>query len=65
MSTPNKIYRVYCYDAAMNEVTGDLIEAASDDEVIAMVEAKASPSKCEIWHGDRLVAQIVGQRLQA
>ena len=65
MSNPVKMYRVYCYDAAMNQVTGDLIEAMSDEDVIAIVDASGSPSKAEIWDGDRLVAQRAGEGLQA
>ena len=65
MPSPNKIYRVYCYDAQMNVLTGDLVEAASDAEAIAMVEADGMPSKCEIWDGDRLVAQLAAERRQA
>ena len=61
----HKSYRVYCYDAALKTVTGDIIEAASDDEAIAMIEARGLPSMCEIWDGDRLVAQLSGDRMQA
>lgn len=64
MSPTIKTYRVYCYDGA-KVVTADWIEAASDEEVIAKVEAEGFGSKCEIWDGRRLVARLEGERRQA
>ena len=65
MSDPTKSYRIYCYEQAAEKVTGDMIEAASDADAIATVEAQGLPTMCEIWDGDRLVAQLSGERLQA
>lgn len=62
MSTPQIPYRVYCYDALHKVVTADFIEAASDEEAIAKAKAAGFGSKCEIWHGKRLVAQLEGER---
>ena len=62
MSSPVKTYRVYCYDGAHKVVTADWVEAASDEEAIAKAEAAGFGSKCEIWDGRRLVAQLEGQR---
>ena len=65
LSTSLKSYRVYCFDDARKVVTADFIKAASDEEAIAKVEADGFGTKCEIWHGHRLVAQLEGQRRQA
>ena len=62
---PQSTYRVVCYDAGNRLVTADLIEAASDEEAIAKSEAAGFGTKCEIWHGDRLVARLEGERRQA
>ena len=62
MSAPSKIYRIYCYDAAEKSVSADEIEARSDEEAIALVEAEGFGSRCEIWDGDRLVAQLNAER---
>jgi hypothetical protein len=59
MSTPQtKIYRVYCYNGVSKELSNDLIEASSDDEAIAKANAANFGTKCELWDGDRLVAQL-------
>lgn len=58
MSTPEKNYRVYCYDGAHKIVTAEWIEAANDEEAIAKAVAAGFGSKCEIWEGKRLVAQL-------
>jgi hypothetical protein len=63
MSDPRKTYRIYCYDGVYNVVSADLIEASSDAEAIAMAEEAGFGSRCEIWDGRRLVAQL-GSELQ-
>lgn len=65
MSSSLKTYRIYCYDALNQEVTADWIEALDDEEAIAKVEAAGFGSKCEIWEGKRLVAELEGERRQA
>ncbi|HKX91859.1 MAG TPA: hypothetical protein VJM15_05465 [Sphingomicrobium sp.] len=65
MSKPPKTYRVYCFDAAQNTISNELLEAASDAQAIAEVEAKGFGSMCEIWDGDRLVARLEVARRQA
>lgn len=64
MSAPPKTYRVYAYDMGQNSVTADFVKAADDEEAIAKAQACAA-SKCEIWDGKRLVAQIQAERRQA
>jgi hypothetical protein len=61
MSVPPKTYRIYCYDIGQKSVTADFIKAAHDEEAIAKAEVCAA-SKCEIWEGKRLVAQIEAER---
>lgn len=65
MSAPKKTYRVYAFDLTRKEVTADFVKAANDEEAVATVQAGEFGSKCEIWDGRRLVAQIEGERRQA
>ena len=65
MSIPVKIYRIYCFDSALNVLSAELIKAASDNEAIAAAEAAGFGSKCEIWQERRLVAQLEAERWQA
>jgi len=66
MSAPLKnTYRVYSYDAARKIVSADWIEAADDGEAIAAAEASGFGTKCELWDGERLVAELRDQRRQA
>ena len=65
MSAPNKTYRVYCYDAVHKAVSVDLIDAASDEEAIAKAKEQGFGSRCEIWDGRRLVAELGEERLEA
>lgn len=65
MSQTPKTYRVYSFDLVRRAVDADFINAASDDDAIAIVEAGAFGTKCEIWDERRLVAQIEGERRQA
>jgi hypothetical protein len=58
MSSQPKTYRIYTYDARMKSVSSELVEVLSDDEAIAEAEAAGFGSKCEIWEGNRLVAQL-------
>lgn len=64
MSTPLKTYRVYCFDGVHKVLTSDMIEAASDEDAIALAEEAGFGSQCEIWQGRRLVAEL-GERKQA
>ncbi len=65
MSAPRKTYRVYCFDLARKDVSADFINAASDEDAVAAVEGRCLATKCEIWDGKRLVAQLEGERRQA
>lgn len=65
MSSPLKTYRVYCFDGVRHEVTGDLIEASSDEEAIAAAERACLVTKVEVWQGNRLVAELGSERQSA
>lgn len=65
MSNPKITYRVYCFDSSRKIVTADFVQASSDAEAISKAEAKGFGSKCEVWEGRRLVAQLDGERRQA
>jgi hypothetical protein len=64
MSSPLQTYRIYCFDSVHEMLTSDLIEAASDEDAIAGAEEAGYGSRCEIWQGRRLVAEL-GERKQA
>ena len=55
---PTKTYRVYCFDGVQRALRHDLIEAASDDEAIAIANAMDFGTKCELWEGNRLVVEL-------
>jgi len=63
MSALAKTYRVYRFDLAQKQVTADFLKAASDNEAIAAAQL-SSATKCEIWDGKRLVAQLDSERQQ-
>lgn len=65
MSHPPKTYRIYCFDSARKAVSADFIKALDDDDAIAKAQERGFGSKCEIWDGKRLVAQLDADRLQA
>lgn len=62
MSSSLKTYRVYCFDGREMTLTGELIEAASDADAIAIAQQQDLGSMCEIWEGKRLVAKLEGER---
>ena len=65
MSIIPEIYRVYRFDLDRKMVTAELIKAADDAEAIAKLEMAGFGTKCEVWHGRRLVAELEGERRQA
>lgn len=65
MSAPRKTYRISCYHAANQMVAAELIEAATDEEAIAMIESGCAGTVVEIWQDRRLVARLEAERRQA
>ena len=59
---PSENYRYYCLDASGQLHDAVWFEAATDEEAVAHVTAKHPDAKCEIWHDDRLVAQLGFER---
>ena len=57
-ASQTKTYRVYCFDGARQALTNDLIDADSDEEAISKADALGVGTKCELWEGNRLVAQL-------
>ena len=51
-----KHYRVYRLDCANHVAEVEWLDAVGDDEAMAIVQAKISSSKRELWLGERLVA---------
>ena len=62
VSQASTVYRIYCFDGSNMTLTGDLIQAANDEDAIAKAEARGFGSKCEIWQGNRLIAELEGER---
>lgn len=65
MSSSPKTYRIYSFDVVRKAVTADFIKASSDEEAIAKAETAAFGTKCELWHEDRMIAQLDAERRQA
>ena len=65
MSSTSTTYRIYCFDEANHIVTSDWLNAADDADAVAKAHERGFGSRCEIWHGRRLVAQLESERKQA
>ncbi len=52
-------YRLYQLDKA-GQIIGaaEVVQAASDDEALAVVRAQQRTRACELWHGGRLVGRV-------
>ena len=57
-ASPTRTYRVYCFDGVRKALSNDLIQAASDEDAIAQANAIGIGTKCELWEGNRLIAQL-------
>ena len=57
-ASQDKTYRVYCFDGTRKDLRNDFIQAATDEEAIAIANAMDYGTKCELWEGNRLVAQL-------
>jgi hypothetical protein len=54
-------YRLYCLDELGKIAQAEWIEAGSDDEAIVIARAKQLAVDCEIWEGNRLIANVPAQ----
>jgi hypothetical protein len=59
MSARLKTYRICCFDPVHNILSAELFESESDEAAIEKAEAMGF-SKCELWEGRRLVAELDG-----
>lgn len=51
-------YRMYCLNGIGKISSFELIDAASDEEALAVVRAKKLSVRCEVWSGNRLVGTV-------
>ena len=59
-------YKLYCLQSPGNLHFAEWIEARDDAEAIAIArELKKDALKCEVWHGQRLVAVLDAHELAA
>jgi hypothetical protein len=58
-------YRYYCLDGAGKLHSAVGFEAESDEAAIALIEAKHSDARCEVWQGNRLVGKVPAKRPHA
>ena len=58
-------YRLYCLDGKGAIGSADWIEAASDDEAVAIVRRKKLAASCELWDRNRLVCRIPAYPISA
>jgi hypothetical protein len=55
-------YRLYCMDVLGQIGHVEQLEAQDDEEAVSLACAKKLSVACEVWDGDRLVAQIPEHR---
>lgn len=65
MSALPRTYRIYSFDIDRRQVSADFLHAVDDEEVIGKAQLAGFGSKCEIWDGKRLVAQLETERSRA
>jgi hypothetical protein len=51
-------YRLYCLNDTGKIQSADWIFADTDDEAIALARGKKLVIRCELWSGNRRVAQV-------
>lgn len=51
-------YRLYCLGRREEIVASHWVRAQTDDDAIELVKKQHPDSKCELWLGQRLVAQF-------
>lgn len=52
------IYQVYCLDVEGRKVEIKEIDARSDNDAILMAQSLNGLRQCEIWRGQRLIAEV-------
>jgi hypothetical protein len=57
-------YRLYCLDTnGKISDSGEVIQASSDDEALAIARSKKLAVHCELWLGNRLVGPVPAHRV--
>jgi hypothetical protein len=51
-------YRVYCIGEPGEIIASHWVTAKSDEEAVAAVREEHPNSRCELWLGERLVAEL-------
>jgi len=51
-------YRLFCLSGTGNFTSVETFDVQSDEEAISLARARKLPIMCELWDGNRLVAQI-------
>jgi len=62
---PSENYRYYRLDSSGCLHEAEWFDAAGDEDATAQIRDRHPDARCEIWHGQRLVASISPVRLQA
>ncbi len=65
MPTSPITYRLYRYDADLQIVSADWLDAANDEDAVGKAYAQGFGAKGELWDGKRLVAHLEAERRQA
>ena len=58
-------YRYYCLDRYGMLHAAEWFHAKSDEEAVALIEARHPVGTCEIWEGKRLVAKVSPKSISA
>jgi hypothetical protein len=51
-------YRLYCLDGRGKITTAEWLDAASDEEALALARDARKPVPCEVWDRERLVGRV-------
>ena len=62
---PSENFRYYCLDATGHLHSAEWFDADDDEQALRLVADKHPDSRCEVWHGDRLVGKVEPDRLSA
>ena len=51
-------YRLYCLGDRDEIIASHWVKAPTDEEALEMVKKEHPNSRCELWHGKRLIAEV-------
>jgi hypothetical protein len=61
----SQTYRYYRLDGVGYLHLAEWFEAEDDEGAVALIEQMQADGRCEIWQGNRLVAKVSPERLEA